>query len=132
MAGVFQKLNLKNQKEILVLNAPNSFEGELAFLSDVSIKRNLMDVEEIDFALVFVTTKKEVDEISQKLAAKARGDVLIWFVYPKGTSKKHKADFNRDNGWDVIETAGYQPVRMVAIDEDWSALRYRRSVYVKR
>lgn len=91
-----------------------------------------MDVEEIDFALVFVTTKKEVDEISQKLAAKARGDVLIWFVYPKGTSKKHKADFNRDNGWDVIETAGYQPVRMVAIDEDWSALRYRRSVYVKR
>ena len=132
MAGVFQKLNLKNQKEILVLNAPNSFEGELAFLSDVSIKRNLMDVEEIDFALVFVTTKKEVDEISQKLAAKARGDVLIWFVYPKGTSKKHKADFNRDNGWDVIETASYQPVRMVAIDEDWSALRYRRSVYVKR
>lgn len=106
MAEVFQKLNLKNQIEILVLNAQKSFESELATLSDVAVKRSLADVQQIDFAQVFVTSKKEVDKIFQQLADKAR--------------------------WDVIETTGYQPVRIVAIDEDWSDLRYRRLVYVKR
>lgn len=132
MLTIFQKLNLKDQKQILVINAPESFEGELASLQDVEIKRHLVEVTEIDFALVFVTRKAEIDELSPQLVAKARGDVILWFVYPKGTSKKFKADFNRDNGWDVIAAAGYQPVRMVAIDEDWSALRYRRSIYVNR
>lgn len=132
MATTFQKLNLKDQKEILVLNAPESFETELKTISGVEIKRNLDEMTEIDFALVFVTRKAEIDELSPQLVAKARGDVILWFVYPKGTSKKFKADFNRDNGWDVIAAAGYQPVRMVAVDEDWSALRYRRSIYVKR
>jgi len=132
MPTIFQKLNLKDQKQILVLNAPKSFESELDALTGVEIKRNLEDVSEINFALVFVTRKAEIDELSPKLVAKARGDVILWFVYPKGTSKKYKADFNRDNGWDVMAAAGYQPVRMVAIDEDWSALRFRRSIYVNR
>lgn len=131
MPTIFQKLNLKDQKQILVLNATRSFEGELGTLTDVEIKRHLDEVTEIDFALVFVTRKAEIDEHSLPLIAKARGDLILWFVYHKGTSKKYKADFNRDNGWDVISAAGYQPVRMVAIDEDWSALRYRRSIYVK-
>jgi hypothetical protein len=132
MATTFQKLNFKEQNQILVINAPESFESELTSLQDVEIKRNLDEVTEIDFALVFVTRKAEIDKLSPKLVAKARGDVILWFVYPKGTSKKYKADFNRDNGWDVMAATGYQPVRMVAIDEDWSALRYRRSIYVKR
>jgi hypothetical protein len=132
MATTFQKLNLKEQKQILVINAPESFESELASLQDVELKRNLDEVTEIDFALVFVTRKAEIDELSPQLVAKGRGDVILWFVYPKGTSKKYKADFNRDNGWDVMAATGYQPVRMVAVDEDWSALRYRRSIYVKR
>lgn len=132
MATTFQKLNLKDQKEIVVLNSPQSIEKELNSLAGVEVKRHLGDVTEIDFALVFVTRKAEIDELSPALTAKARGDMVLWFVYPKGASKKYKADFNRDNGWDVIAAAGYQPVRMVAIDEDWSALRYRRSIYVKR
>mgnify|MGYP001055926211 FL=1 len=80
MPTIFQKLNLKDQKQILVLNAPESFEGELASLEDKEIKRNLEDVSEIDFALVFVTQKAEIDELSPRLVAKARGDVIIWFV----------------------------------------------------
>ncbi|PKN85696.1 MAG: hypothetical protein CVU46_10320, partial [Chloroflexi bacterium HGW-Chloroflexi-8] len=71
------------------------------------------------------------DAISPIVAQKARGDAVIWFAYPKGTSKKYKCDFNRDNGWNVIYSLGFQPVRMVAIDEDWSALRVRKSDFVK-
>ena len=31
----------------------------------------------------------------------------------------------------MIHAAGFDSVRMVAIDEDWSALRFRRLEYVK-
>ncbi len=52
-------------------------------------------------------------------------------VYPKGTSKKYTCEFNRDNGWQRLGEHGFEPVRMVAIDEDWSALRFRRAEHIK-
>jgi hypothetical protein len=48
------------------------------------------------------------------------------FAYPKGTSKTLKSEVNRDSGWDVLRSAGFDTVRLVAIDADWSALRFRR------
>ena len=52
-------------------------------------------------------------------------------VYPKGSSRKYRCEFNRDSGWPVLGAAGFEPVRMVAIDEDWSALRFRRVEHIK-
>ena len=131
MASLFEKLNLKDHQEIVVLNAPESFEPELAGLRGVTIRRDLASVPSIQFSLAFVTRKSEVDALSEPIAARAKGDAIVWFAYPKGTSKKFKCDFNRDNGWDVLKSAGFETVRAVAIDEDWSALRFRRSEYVK-
>jgi hypothetical protein len=81
--------------------------------------------------LAFATTQTEVDALSQVLASKAEGDALLWFAYPKGTSKRYKCDFNRDTGWDAMRRHGFDTVRQVAIDEDWSALRFRRVNYIK-
>src|SRR5215510_439217 len=131
MSTIFNKLNLKNQTEILVLNAPESFEPELAALDNVTIQRNAGDVKAIAFSLVFVTKQKEVDAIARTVARKATGDAIVWFAYPKGTSKKYKCDFNRDTGWAALGAAGFEGVRMVAIDEEWSALRFRRAEFIK-
>jgi hypothetical protein len=65
------------------------------------------------------------------LAAHSAGDALLWFAYPKGTSKRYTCDFNRDSGSDVIRNAGFDSVRQIAIDEDWSAPRFRRVEYIK-
>jgi hypothetical protein len=131
MPSVFDKLNWKQQREILVVNAPSSFEPELATLKDVVVLRNPGKAKEVHFALVFATTQAEVDTLSRSLAAKLEGDALLWFAYPKGTSKKYKCEFNRDNGWGEIRSAGFDTVRQVAIDEDWSALRFRRVEHIK-
>ena len=131
MSIIFNKLNLKSQTEILVLNAPESFEPELAALSNVTVQRNVGDVKEIAFSLAFVTRQKEVDTIVKSVARKAKGDAIVWFAYPKGTSKKYKCDFNRDTGWAALGAEGFESVRMVAIDDDWSALRFRRVEFVK-
>jgi len=131
MQPVFQKLNLKEQKEILVVNAPAAFEPVLADLEGVAVKRDPELVEGIDFCLVFVEKKVDLDRLSALVALRARGDALLWFAYPKGTSKKYHCDFNRDTGWEVLMGFGFRPIRQVAIDEDWSALRFRRLEFVK-
>lgn len=91
----------------------------------------MKEVKEIAFSLAFVTKQKEVDTLAKAVGRKATGDAVIWFVYPKGTSKKYKCEFNRDTGWAALGEAGFEGVRMVAIDEDWSALRFRRAEFVK-
>jgi hypothetical protein len=131
MPSVFAKLNLKAQREILVINAPASFEAEIATLNDVAVLRDPRDATTVQFALAFAVTQADLDQLSRRLAAKAAGDALLWFAYPKGTSKRFRCEFNRDSGWHVLRGAGFDSVRMVAIDEDWSALRFRRREFIK-
>jgi hypothetical protein len=131
MATLFEKLNLRNQQEILVLQAPESFEPELARLPLMTIHRHLESLADIRFSLAFVTRQSEVDALAPRIASCAKGDATVWFAYPKGTSKKYKCDFNRDTGWHALKAAGFDTVRAIAIDEDWTALRFRRVEYIK-
>ena len=131
MATLFEKFNLKDHQEILILRAPESFDRELSRLPVITINRHLESVPEIRFSVAFVTRQAEVDALAPQVAAKAKGDAIVWFAYPKGTSKKYTCDFNRDTGWNVLKKAGFDTVRAVAIDADWTALRFRRVEYIK-
>jgi len=62
---------------------------------------------------------------------KLKGDGIVWFAYPKKTSKKYKVEIHRDYGWELVRKLGFESVRAVAIDEDWSALRFRKVEYIK-
>jgi hypothetical protein len=128
---LFKKLNLGAHQEIVVLNAPDSFEPELKQLKGVNIARDPSKPKAVKFGLAFAITQTQLDRASKILAAASEGDAVIWFAYPKGSSKRYTCEFNRDSGWNVIRAAGFESVRMVAIDEDWSALRFRRVEYVK-
>ncbi|MDN3689354.1 hypothetical protein [Cyclobacterium jeungdonense] len=57
--------------------------------------------------------------------------MVIWICYPKASSKQYKCDFNRDTGFGILGDYGLEAVRQVAIDEDWSALRFRKVEYIK-
>jgi hypothetical protein len=131
MSDVFRKLNLKDQREIVVLNAPASFEPELQTLKDVTISRSVDGPQAISFSLAFVITQSEVDRLATAVAAKASGDSIVWFAYPKGSSRNYQSEINRDSGWKVLGECGFEPVRMVAIDADWSAVRFRRAEFIK-
>jgi hypothetical protein len=131
MATLSEKLLLKDHDEILVLNAPESVEPEIARLQAASIHRSLKGLRDVCFSLAFVTRQSEVDTLVPQLAARAKGDAALWFAYPKGTSKNFKCDFNRDTGWEILKAAGFDTVRAVAIDEDWTALRFRRKEFIK-
>lgn len=128
---LFKKLNLGAHREIVVFNAPDSFESELKQLKGVKIARDPSKPSGVKFGLAFAISQAQLDRASKILSAASEGDAVIWFAYPKGSSKRYACEFNRDSGWSVIRAAGFESVRMVAIDEDWSALRFRRLEYVK-
>ena len=132
MTPLFNKLNLGPHRAVVVLNAPASFEAELAALDGVTVRRQPGRSATIPFAIAFVQTLADVEAAAAALLPKAAGDAVIWFAYPKGSSKRHRCEFNRDTGWAAVGAAGFESVRQVAIDEDWSALRFRRVEYVKK
>jgi hypothetical protein len=129
MTPLFRKLNLGDRTVIHVLNAPATFEAELAALEGVAVKRSVSG--HSGFAMAFVITEAQRDSASRKLAKACSGDAIAWMCYPKGTSKKYRCEFSRDSGWAVLAAAGFETVRIVAIDEDWTALRFRRVEYVR-
>jgi len=130
VSDIFKKLNLKDQPEILILQAPDSFATETDSLVGVSIKRQLDEVDSVEFALVFVQDQDSITQFANDIAPIAKGDAILWFAYPKMSSKRYNTDINRDRGWEVFKELGFKPVRQVAIDEDWSALRFRKESYI--
>ena len=132
MPSVFDKLNIKDHRDILVLNAPSSFEKEIAALRDIRVQRRLSEMKSPQFVLAFVQQRVELNRLAKALLKRASGDIVLWFAYPKGTSKKHSCDFNRDDGWDLLRESGFDSVRQVAIDADWSALRFRRKEFISK
>lgn len=129
--GVFAKMNLKDQDSILVLDAPASFEPELRGLEGVVVHRAAGRLKGLGFFLAFATSQPDVDKAARLAADRTSGDAVVWFAYPKGTSKRYRSTINRDTGWHALGAAGFEPVRMVAIDEDWSAVRFRRAEFIK-
>ena len=128
---LFKKLNLGVHQEIAVFNAPDSFDPELKRLKGVKIARDPSKPKGVKFGLAFAITQAQLDRASKILAAASEGDAVIWFAYPKGSSKRYTCEFNRDTGWAAIRKAGFDSVRAVAIDDDWSAIRFRRNQYIK-
>jgi hypothetical protein len=45
----------------------------------------------------------------------------FWIIYPKA----NKADINRDSVWPIAGEFGLRPNSQVAVDDYWSALRFR-------
>jgi len=131
MTPLLKKLNLK-QQEVCISNHPEEFESELDAIRQVTpVKTSLHDIGEIEFVLVFVKTGQEIEAAATIVAQKLKGDGVVWFAYPKGTSKMYKSVINRDHGWEPLGKWGFEPVRQVAIDADWSALRFRKVDFIK-
>jgi hypothetical protein len=66
------------------------------------------------------------DERGLRALADAHREVLgapraLWLLYPKG----NRIALNRDSLWRLMADYGVRPITQVAVDEVWSALRFR-------
>jgi hypothetical protein len=83
-----------------------------------------------DAIVAFVRSRTELGTVAGPAIEAARRDRLAWIAYPK--AGKLGTDLNRDILAAALAGAGVQPVRQVAIDETWSALRFRPAAYPRR
>ena len=132
MLELLKKMNYKGQSPVLVLQSPDDFAGRLAAaLPEARVITAPETREKAAFILIFATKQEQIDQLAPVAADLLDGDGLLWIAYPKGSSKRYKCDFNRDTGWQILGRLGFEPVRQVAVDEDWSALRFRRAEFIK-
>jgi hypothetical protein len=127
MTAVFKKLNYKSQDPILILAAPPSFENELREMAKLAgVHSSLKRGAKYGFALAFAPMKADLLKAAKLLLHAVEKDAVLWFAYPKQSSKAYTSDLNRDSCWAVLAPLGLQAVRQIAIDADWSALRFKR------
>jgi hypothetical protein len=133
MTPLFKKLNYKDQKVIFVQNPPEEFSREMSSMSAFCPVETQLPTKEskIGFILIFVTRSEEIDQSVKQIFPLLEEDSVLWYAYPKASSKKYRCEFNRDTGWNILGEYQLEPVRQVAVDEDWSALRFRKVEFIK-
>lgn len=109
-----KKLNLKDGAKLRVIGKPKGVD-----LGDVTITA-LANVKDV---LVFVSTLAEVERVGAPVLESALADRLAWAAYPK--AGQLGTDLDRNVLSKALEKKGIQPVRQIAIDDVWSALRFR-------
>jgi hypothetical protein len=132
MKNLVEKLNYKGQKRIAVLNAEKVFIRSISDdLKDVIIDEKIDPRYPYEFIIIFVKSEEEVELFTPMTLHNLIADGILWFCYPKKTSKLLKSDIDRDHGWKPLNDSGLRGIRLVAIDKDWSALRFRNKKYIK-
>jgi len=74
-----------------------------------------------DVALVFADDAAGLRKILTKQRAHLLKPTVLWIAYPKG----NRTDINRDSLWPILREYGMRPITQVAVDDTWSALRFR-------
>ena len=132
MTDLLKKLNYKGSKRIAVINPEEDFLKAISDeLKDVITDNEIDQRYPYDFMLIFVKTVKEVDYYSPIALHNLTADGVLWFCYPKKSSKKYASELERDRGWKILNDLGFYGIRMVAVNEDWSAMRFRNVKYIK-
>lgn len=129
MTSVVKKLGLKPGMRALVLGAPSGYMNSLVPLPDrIEVSRRLGGAHE--FVQFFATNKSDIVKSAKKLLQSAAPGALVWITYPKKTSGVD-SDLSRESVWAAMKGTGWRPVSQIAIDEVWSALRFRPTQDVK-
>ncbi len=123
-----ERLNLTGQLRALIMNAPKGYRTLLGPLPpDITV--NTKPSGRYDFVHLFVNNREELAALGPAAMNAVKPMAIFWISYPKKTAKTD-TDISRDEGWEVVTDAGFETVAQVAIDDIWSALRFRPAAEV--
>ncbi|WP_188197639.1 hypothetical protein [Nonomuraea sp. SYSU D8015] len=78
-------------------------------------------LKEAGVAVVFAADAAAARSLLDRHRDELTAPGVLWVAYPKG----NKSDINRDMLWPIVGEYGLRPISQVAVDEVWSALRFR-------
>ena len=121
MSPLARKLLIKPGSRIALVNAPDGYADRLRPLPDGA---ELVDLQPgLDVVQVFARDRVELERSAAALGSVREGG-LLWVCYLKG-GKKAGTDLNRDLLWQELGRSGLTGVTLVAVDDAWSAMRFR-------
>lgn len=116
-----KKLGIKQSFNLAFVNAPKNLASELDLPPGVRIKARTL--EPLDCALLFVKSEKELKRRFVQLAAKLKPNGMLWVAWPKKSSGV-PTDLSFTNVQAIGLDAGLVDVKICAIDEVWSGLKF--------
>lgn len=120
---VARKLMIKEGSSVLFVNAPKNYSSLLGALpKGVRVVKDLEAP--VDFIQLFVNSKAELEAILGELKKWLFPKGILWVTYHKGSSTV-KTDMNRDSIAAFAVSIGMQPVAIISVNDDWSALRLK-------
>ncbi|HYH14088.1 MAG TPA: hypothetical protein VD794_02645 [Flavisolibacter sp.] len=123
---IFDKLQLKNEKTILIQGLPSSIEKQFVKLSFAKNLTPLLRSRKIDFALIFAVSESQLNGILHDVMPALKEETKFWVAFPKATSKI-ATDLNRESSWHKLTTAGYESSEQVDLDHVWVAVNYKKN-----
>lgn len=122
---LFEKLQLKDEKNLLIQGLPSSIEKQFIKLAFAKNVTPLLRMKGIDFALVFAINQNQLRSILKEVLPALQADAKIWVAYPKAASKI-ASDLNRDCSWNCLCDHGYEIAYSEPLDHVWCALRFKK------
>ena len=123
--SLFEKLELKDEKNLLVQGLPSSIEKQFAKLSYAKNLTPLLKSRKIDFALIFAVNHHQLCTILREVFPALHAESNLWIAYPKTTSKI-ASDLNRDCSWQIVSDNEYESIGEVALDHVWNAIHFKK------
>ncbi len=126
--SLVQKLRLQGGQRALIANTPAGYvEGLGPLPAGLQVDTQPEGDSLYDFVHLFVVDSAELERLGPGAMAAAKYDAVVWISYPK-TSSGMPTDLTRDVLWQLIP--GLRPVSQVAVDDTWSAMRFRPAAEV--
>lgn len=123
--NILEKLQLKEEKNLLIQGLPSSVEKQFAKLSYNKNLTPLLKTRKVDFALIFAINQLQLNNILKEVFSSLHTECKLWIAYPKPTSKI-VSDLNRDASWEILSDNDYEAVRQVTLDHVWTAMRFTK------
>lgn len=112
----------------IVLHPPTELEHVWSAWQDHGVDVGFQVVPAMPFVLVFVDHFDQIESrVSEVIGDLVGDDPRLWFGYRTDSAPDNATEINAQGSWPALTAGGYQPVRQVAVDEKWSALRFRRT-----
>jgi len=123
MSSTAQKLRIKENFDLLTINAPADFKKNIGELPrGVRISNDSKIYNQVHW---FVMTKAQMDKELNSVLKLVNDDVILWIYYPKGTSKV-QTDLTRDKGWDnLLNHDELSWISLISFDDTWSTFGSR-------
>lgn len=124
--SLFEKLDLREEKNLLIQGLPSSIEKQFAKLSYAKNVTPLLRTRKIDFALVFAVNRNQLSNILRDVFPALHVKSKLWIAYPKVTSKI-ASDLNRQSSWQTLNDSEYEAIDQVPLDHVWTAMLFKRA-----